>query len=259
MPSYFCQPRDPTSSEKGSISFLFVGLFMILLAFFIVLVSLSTLEVNRAKQIVERIRNSFDDMDMITGQPIQLGLPETGKGKKDAPTDVQLKKAFKSQFQVVEVKALRIGNSFKVSVPLNSFYEEGGTTVKPEQKPFIGKVSAILAFSGTGEKNDVEIFLPTPPPKTRQEIALEQELNPNYNSPRMQSIQRAGNMALAFVEGGVNKRLLGVGLQPTVSKDMIDFYFYIRKDVPEGINFPPQIEEQLEGKARKQEVRHVRG
>ncbi len=125
--------NDPNTS-------VFISLFMILVAFFLMLNQLSNLHAVRSGQTMESVGRSFSRADRpasaaIGGRPGLLAMPD--------PIQENLKAVFRSTLPLARFEVAGKGNIFNVTVDAARLFDDAGN-LKTTREALFGRVADIL-------------------------------------------------------------------------------------------------------------------
>ena len=200
---------------------LFLGLFLLILAFFILLVSMSTIKEDKTSAVIGSLSSTFSRIAAPFMDPSNLssmeGLQQAGQEFQDHITGI-----FSSSLQVATVEVLKPGKILQVELPLQTLFAEGDTVVRPVVIPILDRIIASLGNRPIGIKYDLEFVMGTPVDK-------------NGETPVTQGIElaRLGSFARELLRRGAPPDSISVGLVPGV-KDKATIFFYIRS-IDDGI------------------------
>ncbi|MBI3451781.1 MAG: hypothetical protein HY057_02910 [Rhodospirillales bacterium] len=152
-PAFETPPVRP-SAEVATPTLL--GLYMLLLAFFILLVSMSTRVEHRANAVIEAVGTTFNSrpatgdgraaMVVPAGEAATLGfLPEAGR-------------LVAAAIPLARVDQLREGRHLRLSVPASELFASGAATLLPEAETLLRQIAALLAGRPAGMRFDVEFL-----------------------------------------------------------------------------------------------------
>jgi len=147
-----------STGSGGGTQGLFLALYLLILAFFILLVSISTLEEVKAKAAINSVTATFsnilpptvditsfstDDADVLAGQAFQEEI--TG--------------IFATTFQVAKVEVIQPGRLMRVVVPTEVLFVPASAEIKPAQFPFLDRLVASLSGRPEHLRYDMEFVI----------------------------------------------------------------------------------------------------
>lgn len=175
----------------------FLGLYLLILAFFILLVSLSTIEEMKARAVMESLSTTFGNE-----QPgdTTLGV----NGGDNSPLIVQdFVAAVARMVRVAEVKTLSPGRLMRVSLPAAAVFAAGADTPRPSLYPLLDRAVASLS---------------SPPPGLR--VEMEFALSPSgAASDQALAARRADGFAREMLARGAPPASLSIALAPEAGDD----------------------------------------
>lgn len=169
---------------------LFVALYLILLAFFIVLTSVSQQSAIRASAAMESVNTVFrEDGDARTGN-----REEALQSAASDPVLIEIEEAFFSEFEIRGQYAVAGGNVYQVQMPLDYLFEAGSFRVRASVHPLLNQLLALLARAPAGQKQEMALLFGRGPGTVDREMTRTQEV----------AIRRAGSFARYMQERGFN-------------------------------------------------------
>lgn len=193
--------QQPTKINDPSVV-LFLGLYLILLAFFILLSSVSTVSEDKSSAAVGSINSAFRSdtrLEALTGDSILLAR---GAGQLDRALLGAVRASFSSAFPNVEPNETVIGRAVRFVIPSDSIFPPGGSAIHGEAGHLLTKLAESLETSAFGFRNDVEVVLRTG------------EKMPSASDPEGRlMVERAGTIARELLATGVHERSVQTGLR----------------------------------------------
>ncbi|MBL8660861.1 MAG: hypothetical protein JNM75_14030 [Rhodospirillales bacterium] len=132
---------------------LFLGLYLLILAFFILLVSLSTIEEKKARAVMESLSTTFG-----SERPAGSALGISG-GDGSLPVVQNFLAALARIVRVAELKTLGPGRLMRVSLPMAVVFAAGAETPRPSLYPLLDRTVATLSAPPPGLRVDFEFAL----------------------------------------------------------------------------------------------------
>lgn len=145
------QLKDPTLVQV-------LSLFLLLLAFFIVLFNASRFDRGRADAVGESLTSAF----RTKGQPTSAPRPfssMTGDTPGDAQFLEKLGELVRTELEVAEVVTLRPGRILRIRVPTERMFLDGRDEVRPERAGFVASFSRLLGRPEAGRRHKAEIYV----------------------------------------------------------------------------------------------------
>lgn len=200
-------PEHPPSGDN-TVS-LFLGLYLLVLAFFIVLVSISTTENVRAKAVMEGLSSTFSSLlppavDTETFSSKEGDLLAAGIDFQE-----QVAGVFATEIQITRVEVVTPGRVMRVSMPADALFIAGQAALRDLQLPLLDRVIAELSRRTPGMRYEMELVLGSP-------FAIGHDL------PIGQTLEsaRAGTFGRAMASRGVPPESVSVALRPGDPKEI---------------------------------------
>lgn len=145
------------ASQLGSLP-LFLSLFLLLLAFFIFLNSISTRETGKSDTVLDSVRSSFASvLKGGTGEGVFEGEPglNADQGFRD-----EVVGAFSPLLALTELQRERDGNPIYVEFPIDRLFSRNSVDPIMEFRAFAKKISPVLAQEVGRNAADVRFWFP---------------------------------------------------------------------------------------------------
>ncbi len=197
--------------EGGSNIVLLLSLMLILLAFFILLNSLSEFETGRARAVIESVNRAFngeiESGDRTPAPSASLGaLPEVEAKLREVAG------LFEAIVPSTRVKRIQRAKAVRVELPAASLFRPAGVGLRPGSEVLIQRLARLLAREPPGgppggPSYDLEVLLGigAPPAGGARPVAPD---------PNSLEVRRAALLAQRLVEEGLPPPVLSIGLLP---------------------------------------------
>lgn len=200
----------PTGTVFG-----FLSLFLLVLAFFIVLVTISTVETVKSKAVMRSLTSTFTPIVPVGPEPDAFTAKE-GEILGGAAFQEKITGLFSTAFQVAKVKVVKPGRLMQVEMPAGALFADGAARVRPAAQPFLDRIVAALGARPPGIRFDVEFVIGAGAPPDRM-LPVAQTLE----------MARAGAFAREMLARGAPPKSLSIGLQPG-DPAAVTIRFYVR-------------------------------
>jgi flagellar motor protein MotB len=188
------------SGAKGTLG-LFLGLYLLVLAFFILLVSISTQQEVKSKAVMDSLSSTFSAVvPTVSGPTIFSGRLGDVVGSVDFQTE--LAGVFATAIRTGTVKIIQPGRLMRVTIPVDALFVPGTTQVRESQYPLLDRIIASLSGRPPGLHYDME-FVISVQPATGSTLPIGQTLE----------MARAGAFARELLSRGVPPDSMAVGLR----------------------------------------------
>jgi hypothetical protein len=191
------------SATSGAEAFLpvqvFLSLYLVLLAFFIVLATVSRPETSRAVQAIASVRTSFPSdvpLGSVTGEATSLFV-ETERGLLD-----RVGRLVEADLPIAPIRRDPSAGQIVADIPLEMLFE--GPAVAQAGRTLLGRAAALLASPPDGIAYGLTVTLP----------------------PDDAAIVRAGRLARALLEAGAPPAAVRAGVEPALTA--VRFAFAVR-------------------------------
>ena len=199
---------------------LMLGLYLLVLAFFILLVTISTLEEVKTQRVMDSLVSTFTSAippttdltafqskegDILAGQQFQQEI--TG--------------IFSTTIRVEKVETVQPGKLMRVLIDANVLFNEGTAQVRPANYPLLDRIVTALSSRPSNVRYDMEFII-----------------NSRFGEDRIMPIgqtlemARAGQFARDLLQRGAPPDSISVGLEPGDPNE-INIWFHVRS-IDEG-------------------------
>ncbi|MCJ9430347.1 hypothetical protein [Kordiimonas marina] len=186
---------------------LFVALYLILLAFFIVLAAMSEQAEVRSSAALESVNSTFQKGG-------HQKMPEINPAAKDAAQDTVLsgiQREFMSEMNIKGRFSRAGGNVFEVQFPQEYLFQKGSFQVRSDMGPFLDQLIRILREAPAGNRQEVVFLFGSGNGAVRREITRSQEV----------AIRRAGSLARYLRDQGLPSGTFSAGFTAIPRSDIV--------------------------------------
>jgi len=221
-------PQKPRVTINDPSVALFLGLYLILLAFFILLSTISSISAEKSEAAVGSINSAFRSdsrVEALTGDSL---LFAPGAGQLDRKLLGAVRASFSSAFPNEELNETVIGKSVRFVISADQIFQPGSPAIQDEASDLLEKLAASLDSSVLGFRNEIEVVLRTG-----------ENLPSGGNPEGRLLIERAGALAREMLAKGVHARSVQTGLRAGAS-GTIAFFFRQTEETAPVISFEGQ-------------------
>ena len=195
--------RSKTRSATATNSAVVVSLslYLIILAFFILMNAISRPEDQRAKGVLDSIGSTFKSFPRTF--VVSLDLSVGGAGFSDAAGfEKSIRGLFESAFPLVRINRSVTYGQIEVTLPVESLFAPGRTEIHGKNEPVFDRLAEILSRQTPGLRFELEALLSPPP------LGIE---SPHTDSALY--IERAGAIARELSARGVPPAHISAGVE----------------------------------------------
>ncbi len=207
-------PQESSKGRDKSTIALFLGLYLLILSFFILLVSISTREELKSRVVMNSLTSTFRTILPPSTDLTAFSAKEgTVVGQR---FQEQITKIFTTAMRVIRVEIVQPGRLMRVAMPADSLFFPGDTEIRPARFPLLDRLVATLSVRPPGLRYDMEFVIGS-------------AYTPDNDLPIRQTLEmaRAGAFARAMLARGVPPDSISVGLKPGSREDVV-IWFYVR-------------------------------
>ncbi len=207
--------------EGGSSIGLFLGLYLLVLAFFIVLVSISTTEDVKSKAVMDSLTSTFATL-LPPSTDLTTFVAKDGDVLAGHTFQREISGIFATVLKIARVEIVRPGLQMRIVLPTEALFLGRGTRIRPARYVLLDRLVSSLSSRPPGLRYDMD-FIITATGRGEKGMVAGQTLE----------MSRAGVFAREFLGRGAPPDSVSVGLMPG-KEDEIIFLFHVRQrgDVP---------------------------
>lgn len=199
----------------GGTTPLFLGLFLLILAFFILLVSISTVEKVKSKAVLDSLNSTFSTIlppsSSVTVFKVEEGKINAGERFQQKITDI-----FTSTIEVAKIEIIHPGRLMRVLIPSDSLFFIGMSKIRDARFPLLDRIVAALSSPPAGVRYDMEFVIGAKYVDGRS-LPIAGTLE----------ISRAGVFARDLMARGAPADSISIGLKPGNPAEVV-IWFYVR-------------------------------
>jgi hypothetical protein len=194
---------------------LFLALYLVVLAFFIVLVSISSPEHAKSNAVMDSLTSTFTSVSPPTTLPTTFAADE---GNVIAVREFQrtISEMFATRLRVVRVEEVQPGRLMRFSLPAEALFRNGQAVVRENRLPLLDRIVAALSSRPPGLRYDMEFTVGRAP-------APDGRPSPGPTA----EIDRAGAFARQMLARGAPPDSISVAVGPG-DPERVSISFYVR-------------------------------
>jgi len=209
------EPPVEDHTKAPDIVPIFLGLFLLVLAFFIMLVSISTFEKVKSNAVMDSLSSTFTTVLPPTTDLTEFNAKD-GDILAGEAFQEQITTIFSTAIQVEKIEVVQPGKLMRLHIPTPILFKDDEITLRQDQLSLMDHVVAALSNRPPGLRQDLEIIIGT---DVTEKIFL----------PDTQSIEtrRVGELARTLVGRGAPPDSVSVGIKDGPSNE-ISLWFWVR-------------------------------
>ena len=150
-------PDDLIKTGGSSSVSLFLGLFLLILAFFIMLVSISTIEDTKSKQVMDSLSSAFAELMQPTTEPTEF-VSQHGDVLEPDAFQAEMTDVFTTAIAVAKVNVVTPGRDMRVDLIARELFEPKSLSLRLAHLPMIDRVVASLNRNPPGIRFQTKIM-----------------------------------------------------------------------------------------------------
>jgi hypothetical protein len=210
MSEYLEVPPKEVSSKTGT---LYLSLFLLILAFFIVLVSISRVQETKTNAVKASLGTTFTKVmdSSVSDFTVKDSDDPAGKEFQEEITTI-----FTTHLQVAKIEIVQPGRLMIARMPASSVFLKNTSELNPSIFVFLDRTVAILGSRPLGTHFDMQFIVGAP----EGILSVKQTLE----------MKRAGSFARGILSRGAPPDSLSVALMPG-EPEQITIRFYVRSQI----------------------------
>jgi hypothetical protein len=206
---------DRPESDAGRTITLFLALYLLILAFFILLVSISSVEEVKSKALMDSLTSTFSSV-LPPRMDLTAFNATTGDFLAADEFQRQVTGLFSTIIGVVKVDTIQPGRLMRVELDGNGLFETDQAMIREGQYAFMDRLVSALSSNPPGLRFELEFIVPAP-----------WQENNTLPVNKSLSIERAGAFARDLLSRGAPPGSVSIGLRGGYEKT-VEIWFYIR-------------------------------
>ena len=218
---------DASPSEKGhgdNTLALFLGLYLLVLAFFILLVSISSIEKVKSNAVMDSLTSTFKTLippsTALTAFQSKEGDIIAGQQFQEEVTGI-----FATTLQVARVEIVQPGRLMRVKMPADTLFYENKATIREAHFAMVDRLVAALSGRPPGQRYDMEFLLGTPDGKDR-----------GFMTGQTLPMRRVAAFAAGLESRGAPPDSMSVGFLPGAADEIL-INFFVRNEDETALRF----------------------
>ena len=195
--------------------FLYLSLYLLILSFFLLLISISTFEESKQKAAIGSVTATFANIvppaTEITASPSEEGGGLTGQAFQEEITGL-----FATSLRIAKVAIVQPGQLMHVQIPTDAVFFDSKAEIRPAQSPLLDRIVASLNQRPPGLRHDMEFVIGSPYVGDKS-LPIGQTLE----------MARAGVVARELSARGAPPDSISIGIKAG-DPDEINIWFYTR-------------------------------
>lgn len=203
---------------------LFLGLFLLVLAFFIILVSISTVEETKSREVMDSLTSTFADLAAPVTDPTNF---DSKQGEVLSPEAFQqrITGVFSTAITVDKVEVVQPGSVMRVDFQAHELFVADTPEIRSIRMDLIDRIVTSLSSPQPGVRFEMAFLIGSLPSGDKM-LPVVQTLE----------VARAGAFARQIIERGGPPHTISVGVILGNPSD-ISVYFYVRDEESARLQF----------------------
>ncbi|PHQ71278.1 MAG: hypothetical protein COB93_03545 [Sneathiella sp.] len=221
-------PTLSPQTNRGGTAVVFVSLYLLLLAFFIFLHSVSVPQEERARSVLGSISLAFKGLSKETPAEKQKTLSGEEQGTQEF--HAKLRNVFETAVPLVESRVTRDGTRLQFSVPVDQLFNRGSDGLRDLKQEFLDDVAGALIRRNQNTATDLEILI-----GAGLRLPTDGDIENNLATARV------NNLVQQLLSLGVPSRNLSIGMEEG-DAGLVHFSFFLRSSL--NFQFQPDGDRQ---------------
>lgn len=191
--------KEPAKDQTAA---LFLGLYLILLAFFVLLNTMASPKEDRVKAVLGSLLSTFSTEILNTQAPTEF-TASVGDILASEEFHREIRDFFEVAVPLSRVEFFSAGNMMRITLPADQLFEPGSIVLREESKEILDRVVRAMSRRVEGLRYDVEFTTFTGPFAAAP-----------TGGAQVLEVARAGAFARILVDRGIGAEAITIGAQP---------------------------------------------
>lgn len=201
---------------------LFVALYLILLAFFILLNAVSEQAANRAAAAMESVNSTFRESKAQNLKP--TADPNAQEIAANDAVLSNVERTFLAEMELSGRYAAHGGNTFEVTFPVDYLFEPGSFRVRRSMSPFLDQLIEAVRSAPADKAQQVAFLFGTGSSEVSRMMTRKQEM----------AVRRAGALARYVTANGLLETEFSVGFTSVSENEVLAVFWSAPDRAPSG-------------------------
>ena len=220
---------DDAPESGGHTTALFLALYLLVLAFFIVLVTISTLEEVKSQAVMDSLTSTFSSL-LPPSTDLTVFNAKEGDVLAGQIFEEEITEIFATAIQVARIDVVQPGRQMRVTMPADAIFFPDSTEIRDSQLPLLDRIVASLSVTAPGVHHDMDFLVVVP-------YGRDGALPTGRSLPAA----RAASFAHALHLRGVPPARMSLGLKPGRGQTVI-LRFFVRTPDEDRLRFDETLE-----------------
>ena len=207
-----------------------LSLFLLLLAFFILLNAISTTTEVKSRAVIDSLISTFQSRVEAT-QTAQIFVSSLGTPPQPEELIGEMERLWVSELPVAEVNVLTKGRMMQMRLPANKVFPGGKALVRKDRRFLLENMASVIATQAPGYVNEIELLIGV---DWRAGEALDV-------GPANLEVSRAIALVRTIVEAGAPAESISMGVREGDGREL-RLRFHVREAGKARIDFHQGIE-----------------
>ncbi len=205
----------PKAEQKNTTLALFLGLYLILLAFFVLLNTMASLKEDRVKAVLGSLLSTFSTEILNTMTPTEF-TASVGDMLATKEFHREIRDFFEVAVPLSRVEFYSAGTIMQIRMPADQLFEPGSIVVRDDRDELMHRMKQSMSRRVEGLRYELEFSTFTGPFHADQ-----------GSSGPVLEMARAGAFARALIDRGVRGESITIGAQPG-NPEELEMTFLVR-------------------------------
>lgn len=219
-------PEPPAAQGGDTTLSLFLALYLLVLAFFILLVSISSVEDVKTSAVRDSLTSTFATV-LPTSADLTVFQAKEGEVMAGQRFQEEVTGIFATQLQIAKVEVVQPGKLMRVVFPSDSLFFAGEIRIREASVPLLDRIVASISSRPPGMRFDLQFV-----------IGAKYALDNTLAIGETLEMRRAGAFARELLSRGAPPDSISVGMEPGDPGEIVIWFHTLAED--EGrVSFEP--------------------
>ena len=208
---------------------MFLSLFLLLLAFFILLNSMSTFEHHKSRAVIDSLTSTFRSVDK-TKSSSEIFVSNLGSIPQPEDLIAEIERLWVTAMPVTKVTDVTPGRSLQIEFRANHLFIGGEPELRSDRAQLLKNVADMLAIRAPGFVNELEFV-----------VGSDQESLSSLATGSNLEVDRVALLAELLLANGAPRDTIAIGIRKGNPRDF-RMRFFVRRDDRAQIDFEELVE-----------------
>lgn len=221
--------QSDTGRAENAGRLLFLSLFLLLLAFFILINSMSTFELHKSRAVIDSLTSTFQNPENLDATS-EIFVSSIGSVPQPEDIVEEVERLWTTAISVTQITKITPGRSLQLKFPANELFIDAEIELRSDRIQLMNNIASVLATKAVGFVSELEFV-----------VGSGQDTPKGLGAGSSIEIDRAALFAESLLANGAPQDTIAVGVRRGDAED-IRIRFFVREEDRAYIDFEELVE-----------------